>query len=227
MCGRYGLYSRMERVAGMLGLVEGLPVASMIAQYNITPRLASSVALRRQGLDFRLSFESYKWGLLPFWAKSQDAVKRQHNARAETVFKLPTFREPIRRRRCLVPADGYYEWQTVAGEKLPWWFTMASGEPFFFGGIWDHWHAGKPDLVPTFALLTTEPNELCRTVHDRMPVIVHAKDYEQWLDPEVTDEAAIAPLALRPFPAELMRSWRVSKAVNNSRANGPQLIEPI
>jgi putative SOS response-associated peptidase YedK len=226
MCGRYGLYSRKERLKELLGIDDGKAGGDLVTKYNIAPRTACWLALRRQGLDYKLTIESYEWGLLPYWVQDPKEHRRPINARTETVFDKPMFRESIRGRRCLVPADGYYEWRTTPTGKIPFWFTMARGEPFFFGGVWDTWHSGKVDQLPTFALLTTSPNELCAQVHDRMPVIIPASAYQLWVDPAVKDPNAIKPL-LGAFPADQMRMREVSRAVNNSKSEGPELIEPV
>src|SRR5258706_10533470 len=155
MCGRYGRFSRKQRYEGLLG-IESKDGSDIIPTYNMAPGLCSWVVNRR-GTDS--SFVSYRWGLLPSWAKDPRTARTPINARAETVAEKPTFAKLLREQRCLVPADGYYEWKTTPEGKLPYWFTMASGEPFFFAGLWDQWQRdGK--VEPTFALLTTSTNEL-------------------------------------------------------------------
>src|SRR5574341_50074 len=200
MCGRYGLYSRKERLERLLGITRATMGGDVLPRYNIAPRSHCWIALIREDLGPAPAFESYQWGLLPSWVKDRHWPMRAINARAETVFEKPMFRRQIRECRCLVPADGYYEWKTTPAVKIPYWFTMASGEPFFFGGIWDRWSDGESEPLPSFALLTTEPNELCSQVHDRMPVIIAASDYRLWLDPSVRGKEPLEHL-LRPYPA--------------------------
>lgn len=223
MCGRYGRFSRKERFERLLGM-QPEERGDIIGGYNIAPRTFNWIALRRAGLSNQLSFESYEWGLLPAWAKDPKAA-RQINARAETVAAKPMFQRLLREQRGLVPADGYYEWKATPAGKLPYWFTMAGGAPFFFAALWDRW-GGETRPIPTFTLLTTEPNELTGEVHDRMPVIVRPEDYRLWLDPEVKDPLAIAHV-LRAYPVEEMEMRRVSTRVNDARAAGPELIQGI
>ena len=136
------------------------------------------------------------------------------------------FRKLLRERRCLVPADCFYEWKATASGKSPYCLRMASQEPFFFAGLWDVWHEGHADAIPSFTILTTEANELTSTIHNRMPVIVRAEHYARWLDPETADPEAVSDV-LTPFPAEAMMAYPVSRSVNNARNEGPELIEPI
>jgi putative SOS response-associated peptidase YedK len=135
------------------------------------------------------------------------------------------FRDLLRERRCAVPIDGYYEWRTTSSGKAPFWFSLKSGEPFFLAGLWDRWHEGRPDEVASYILMTTRPNELAAKVHDRMPVLLHARDVERWLDPSIVEPARVADL-LGPYPAEEMASRPVSRRVSNPDNEGPELIEP-
>jgi putative SOS response-associated peptidase YedK len=221
MCGRYGRFSRKERIEEVLGQhIEGgdeLP-----PRYNVCPGLPDWV-LRQvdHGAPFR--FNQFHWGLLPSWARNPTASRRPINARAETVAEKPMFRELIRQRRCVVPIDGYYEWRTTSSGKVPFWFYLKSGEPFFLAGLWDCWHEGKPDAVASYILMTTEPNELAARVHDRMPVMLHASDVPRWLDPAIEDPSRVVDL-LGPYPAEEMTSRPVSKRVSNPDSEGPELI---
>ena len=149
------------------------------------------------------------------------------NARAESAFEKPAFRAAMQTRRCLIPADVFYEWQAVHGQrqKQPWAVQCASGEPFAFGGLWEFWRpqAGGEGLA-TCTILTTEPNELLATVHDRMPVIVSQEQYGAWLDPE-SPEGVVRRLT-SPFPAELMSAWRITRRVNDPDADDATVLEP-
>ena len=222
MCGRYGRFSRKERIEQLLGhQIQGGEELGL--RYNICPTTEDWV-LKQSGGPGDLVLERHEWGLLPPRAKTKTAV-RQINARAETVAEKIMFRDLLRHRRCAVPADGYYEWRTTSSGKVPFWFTLKSRQPFFFAGLWDVWHEGHPDATPTFLLMTTEPNELAATVHDRMPVILHANDVKAWLDPAITEPRDLAHL-LGPYPAEEMGSHAVTRAVSNPKNEGPGLIRP-
>ena len=165
------------------------------------------------------------WGLIPYWAKEKSFGARTVNARAETVAEKPAFRAAVRARRCLVPADGYYEWSELGPRKQPYLFRLASGEPFALGGLWESWN-GPEGVLHSFCLITTEPNELAARVHDRMPVIVPEEEYDRWLDPAVRDPQAVRAL-LRPYPAEEMIGFPVSTLVNNVRNQGPEVAERL
>lgn len=223
MCGRYGRFSRKERIEAALGQpIEG--GEALRPRYNICPGLADWVVRQPQPAS-ALRFEPLVWGLLPSWAKTPQASRRPINARAETVADKPMFRDLLRTRRCVVPVDGYYEWRTTSSGKVPFWFSLKSCEPFFLAGLWDRWHEGRPDEVASYILMTTQPNELAAKVHDRMPVMLHARDVERWLDPAASDPEAIAGL-LAPYPAHEMAAHPVSRRVSHPEAEGPQLIAP-
>jgi putative SOS response-associated peptidase YedK len=170
-----------------------------------------------------------RWGLVPFWAKDPKFGYSTINARAEEVASKPAYREALRKRRCLVPADAFYEWQRIDKKtKHPFAFALKSGEPYAMAGLWERWQPKEGEPLETFTILTTDPNELMEPVHNRMPVILAAKDYARWLDPGVQNsgDSAQPPVdLLRPFPAEKMLSWPVSDRVGNVRNNDPQLLD--
>lgn len=222
MCGRYGRYSRKERIEQLLGTkIEGGD--DLGARYNICPG-AKDWIIRQSARSSMLRFEQYEWGLLPYWAKDAKATRRPINARAETVAEKPMFRDLLQRRRCVVPIDGYYEWRSTSSGKVPFWFHLKSGEPFFLAGLWDRWHYGDPDAVASYILMTTEPNDVAAKVHDRMPVMLHARDVARWLDPAINEAEAVAGL-LRPYPGGEMEAHPVSRRVNKPENEGPELIE--
>jgi len=221
MCGRYGRFSRKQRIEELLGqTIEG--GEALAPRYNVCPGLPDWI-VRQPSAGAPLRLESFHWGLLPSWTKNPKSSRRPINARAETVAEKPMFRDLLREQRCVVPIDGYYEWRTLPGGKVPYWFHLKSGEPFFLAGLWDCWHPGRPDAVPSYILMTTAPNELAAKVHDRMPVLLHARDVPAWLDPALRDVAPLQPL-LAPFPATEMASHPVSKRVSHPEAEGAQLI---
>ncbi|KPJ91877.1 MAG: hypothetical protein AMS18_08490, partial [Gemmatimonas sp. SG8_17] len=159
------------------------------------------------------------------WAKDASVAARTINARAETVAEKPTYRDSFKSRRCLIPADGFYEWQKRASGKQPYYFKMNDGKVFAFAGLWDEWWRAGTSLE-SCTILTTEPNELTRPIHNRMPVILQPTEYDTWLDPDVNDPARLGSL-LRPFPARQMAAYPVSTFVSRAGNEGPTCIEPL
>jgi putative SOS response-associated peptidase YedK len=224
MCGRYGRTSSLEAIQVCLDSLPPITEAEdWQTTYNAAPGVTQPIVrVKPEGAG--TTIRPALWGLLPFWAKSPSA-KRLINAKAETAHELPAFRQSFERRRCLVPADWFYEWQETPSGKIPYCVRMASQEPFFFAGLWDTWHAGRADALHSFAILTTEPNELA-AIHNRMPVIVQREDYARWLDPMVKNLDKLSEI-LAPYPAEEMMAYRIGPLVNNVKNDGPQLIEPL
>ena len=219
MCGRYTVRS-IQPVAELFGI--SLP-PEFQPRFNVAPtqdvpvvRSTTSGAARRGDL--------LRWGFVPSWAQDPSVGNRMINARAETAAEKPAFRDAMRRRRCLVAADGFYEWQKVEGSKRkqPHLIRMNGDRPFAFAGLWDTWRRGDSPLE-SFTILTTSPNELVATIHDRMPVIIGPADYDRWLDPKV-DAAGVADL-LKPDPAASMHAQRVGTQVNNPATDDPSCAE--
>jgi putative SOS response-associated peptidase YedK len=190
-------------------------------RYNIAPGTLPWIV--RKNSDEGVTFDCCLWGLVPFGSKNPNTGVRPINAIAETAHEKPMFRELIRERRCLIPADCFYEWKATPAGKIPYCVRMADNEPFFFGGLWDVWHEARENAIPSFTILTTEPNELAATIHNRMPVIVRPEHYERWLDPGVKDVKKISEV-FQHFPAEEMRAYPVSRRVNDAKNDGPELI---
>ncbi|MED6326561.1 MAG: SOS response-associated peptidase, partial [Verrucomicrobiota bacterium] len=181
------------------------------------------------------------WGLIPLWVKDKSIGAKLANARAETIDEKPSFREPFQRRRCLLPVDGYFEWESRPSGKQPVYYSMCDGDLFCLAGLWETWAAPmqvtEPELpglelgqaesetLRTFTVITTTPNRLAKRVHDRMPVIVHPDDYDRWLSPE-SQAADLKPL-LQPFDPEPMREHYVTPQMNNPRFESPVCVEPI
>ncbi len=212
MCGRYALHAHPEVVALLFGLSE---TPAFAARYNIAP--ASDVLVVREGIERRNEAAMLRWGLVPRWAKDPSIGARMNNARAETIAEKPSFREAWRRRRCLIPASGFYEWKDEGGKRQPYYVTPRAGELFAFAGIWEAWR----DLQ-TCAVVTTEANAPMAAVHERMPVILAPGEYGVWLHGGEDERRAL----LRPCPAEAIAIRRVSRAVNRAANEGPGLIEP-
>lgn len=220
MCGRYGRLSRHERIAELLGGDLRNEAGELDARYNVAPGTFQPVIRAGEGTAV---LSKLKWGLVPFWAKESNSGVRPVNAKSDTAHEKPMFRKLIRERRCLVPCDWFYEWREHPPDKTPFVIRMASGEPFFMGGLWDTWHAGKEDELSTFTVLTTGPNELMQTLHHRMPVIIAPENAQRWLDPRERDIRDL----LEPFAADAMTAYPVGRLVNAVRNDGPELIQPV
>ncbi len=218
MCGRYALHHHPDIVALAFGLAEP---PQFNARYNIAPM--SDVLVVRSDAEGVRSAVTVRWGLLPRWAKDTKLAAKMNNARAETVAEKPSFREAYRRRRCLMPASGFYEWHAEGGRKQPWYIRPRGAELFGFAALWERWQ-GPEGVLETCAIITTDANEVMRPIHDRMPVIIGPGDYARWLDCQ--PESDVSAL-LRPCAPELTEAVKVSMAVNNARNETPTLIEPL
>src|SRR5690606_3205727 len=168
----------------------------------------------------------FRWGLIPYWAKDATIGRKLINARAETVALKPSFRHSLRRRRCLIPADGFYEWQVKDGRKQPLRIVPANGPLFAFAGLWDRWESPEGQEVLSCVIITTAANDFMRPIHDRMPAILSPKDYDLWLDAGVQDPEAVTPL-LRPCSDEMLRAYPVATVVNSPRNDTPACIAPL
>jgi putative SOS response-associated peptidase YedK len=222
MCGRFSLSQPVETLAERFRLDE---VPTLEPDYNVAPTDQVATVLvdkENQNRQFRL----LHWGLIPSWAKDPKIGVRMINARAETVAEKPAFRSAFRHRRCLVLADGFYEWQQVKGKKQPIYIRMQNEQPFAFAGLWEHWQGPDDSIIDSCTLLTTESNELLRPIHNRMPVILKPKDYDLWLAPEVQDPESLQPL-LCPYLSEEMTAYPVSTQVNNPVNNAPELTRAV
>ncbi len=222
MCGRYQVHTPIEQIAREFHAVLTEDTAELVPRYNVAPSLKVP-AVRVRGSVRELT--ALTWGLVPSWAKDLSGT-RPINARAETVFDAPLFRTAIRRRRCLLPANGFYEWQQRAGGRQPWHIDMLDGRLFALGGIWEYWRSTADKAVVSCAIVVTDANELMAEIHQRMPVIIARADYARWLDSSWSDPAEIANL-LVPYPADEMRAYPVSMRVNNAKNEGADLARPV
>jgi len=226
MCGRYTLTTPGELIADVFDLAETPEVQP---RYNVAPT-QEVAAVRRDEADAPRRFVLLRWGLVPHWADDPAIGNRMINARSESVAEKPAFRTSFKRKRCLVLADGFYEWQKVAGgKKQPWYFRLASGDPFAFAGLWAFWDKGGPDQdrepIESCTLLTTDANPLVRKVHPRMPVILDPEDHDLWLDPAVDDRERLEAV-LDAFDPAKMIAFPVSTRVNSPANDDPSVIEP-
>ena len=218
MCGRFAQRSDPKRLAKEFKLTE---VPNVEARYNIAP--TQDILSVRRTEDGREA-AMLKWGLVPSWAKDVSIGAKLINARSETVTEKPSFRQAFKKRRCIIPADGFYEWQRTEGRKQPFFFQMRDESPFGFAGLWERWQGVDGQTIESCTILTTEANEVLRPVHDRMPVILHPDDYELWLDEDVRKQGLLKDL-MQPYPAEEMMSYPVSMAINSPHNQGATLIE--
>ena len=215
MCGRFAFYSPAEATAALFGVDEA---PELKPRYNIAP--TQDIAAVRVSSDESRELVLLRWGLVPFWAKEPSIGNRMINARAETVAEKPSFRAAYRKRRCLILADGFYEWRKAADLKTPYFITLASGEPFAFAGLWEDWHAKDSDeSLQSTAIITTAANEFMSTLHHRMPVVFEQEAADRWLagDEELLAETGESSPEFRP--------WPVDRRVNNARNEGGELIE--
>lgn len=223
MCGRFTLFAPEKELAQRFGI----PPAgrSLAPRYNIAPsQPVAAVRAAPEGSGRELVL--LRWGLIPSWAKDPSIGNRMINARSESAAQKPAFRSAIRRRRCLVPASGFYEWKRTGSGKRPYFARVRGGAPFGMAGLWERWEAADGSAVETCTILTTDANGLLAPVHDRMPAIVPPKEYGVWLDPAVTDPGRVAPL-LAPFPEDQMEAWPVSARVNRPTEDDPGLIDRL
>jgi putative SOS response-associated peptidase YedK len=222
MCGRYTLNKPAQALAQTFGIQE---VPDLKPQYNIAPTQMVATILHNPESN-RRELRQLRWGLIPSWSKDPGIGVKMINARAETVADKPSFRSAFKRRRCLVVADGFYEWQRQENKKQPFYFRLQHEQPFGFAGLWEQWHSPEGEDIATCTILTTNANELMLSVHDRMPVILHPEDYDLWLNPQFSAPDTLQQL-LQPYSPEAMTVYPVSTIVNSPKNNIPECIVPI
>jgi putative SOS response-associated peptidase YedK len=220
MCGRYTLTVPVEILAEEFGVTGPLP--EVPPSYNIAPTQEVAAVLTDDG-ERRL--EMLRWGLIPSWADDPGIGSRMINARSETVPEKPSFRRAFRERRCLILADGFYEWKRTNDGKQPYYIRMEGGRPFAFAGLWESWRGGREE-IRSCTILTTEANDRVSNIHHRMPVILAPEDHELWLDPDVREADPLLPL-LAPYPDDVMEAYPVSRFVNRPTNDDPRCVEPL
>ena len=222
MCGRFARKSTQDLLAEWFDLeLEEMPWFA--PSYNAAPQSFQPVVRLNRDTG-RREVALLRWGLVPFWAKDAKIGLNTINARGEEAATKPAFREAVKKRRCLVPADAFYEWQKLDSKtKQPFAIALKSGMPYAFAGLWESWSPPAGGTLETFTILTTNPNKLMEPIHNRMPVIVEPQNYERWLD--VGNPAQPPVDLLRPYPAEDLRAWPVGQQVGNVRNNSPQLLD--
>lgn len=223
MCGRFALKAPPAEIMRHFG-VDAVP--ELAPRFNIAP--TQQILIIRhpwQQPEARLEAVQVKWGLLPSWAKDESMAEKLINARAESVAEKPAFRSAFRRARCLIPADGFYEWEATPSGKQPWFLRLKSQELLAFAGLWEHWQHSDGTELQTATIITTDANEVARPVHERMPVILPPADYAAWLGAKTTMDDLKA--LLKPLPAELMERYRVSRRMSNARNEGAECMQPV
>lgn len=221
MCGRYTLTLNMDTVAKAFHVA---PAPSLQAQprYNIAPT-QDVVTIMRDKEDEAPHLTLLRWGLIPSWSKDESVGSRMINARAETLAEKPSFKRLLQGKRCLIVADGFYEWKKEAGGKTPMYFTLPDHEPFAFAGLWDAWKSPDGRQLRTCTIITTQPNDVVAPVHNRMPAILAANARNEWLDPELHDTSVLEHL-LRPYTATEMFARPVSRKINSPQYDSADLI---
>lgn len=224
MCGRFVRQSDIDAYAEMMQ-AEALNTA-LPASYNIAP--TQQVVVARVDDQGRRELVDLRWGLIPGWSKGPDNRYSMINARAETVASKPAYRSAFKQRRCLIPADGFYEWQKQErGGKQPFFIHMADQQPFAMAGLWEYWLDKDSDtVIESCTIVTTEANARVNDIHERMPVILAENDYTKWLDPQQRDPEVLMNL-LQPFPADLMAAYPVSTRVNSPANNSPECLQAL
>ena len=221
MCGRFSLGATIR--VGQLFDLPNWPETP--PRYNIAPSQEVPAVIQNREVGGR-EFRPFRWGLVPSWAKDPVIGNRMINARSETAATKPAFRKPFGERRCLILADGFYEWKRDGSRKQPYYIKLRDGEPFAFAGLWDHWAPADGQPLETCTILTTTPNALVQPIHDRMPVILPSSAYGAWLDPTVSDVPTVQAL-LTPYPADEMIAYPVSTRVNNPAHDTPECVLPL
>jgi putative SOS response-associated peptidase YedK len=222
MCNRYSLKHSNRQVRDAFqaeGDFDDHP------RYNIAPTQPVLIVRKEHGKKVR-QFRTMRRGLIPSWARDTTIGTRTLNARSETVTTTPAFRESIRTKRCLIPADSFYEWRKMGAIKQPYCFEVGAGNVFALAGLWDEWRSPEGQIIESCTILTTTPNALVADLHDRIPVIVKPAKWDVWLDPDVKDFELIRGI-LKPYDAEFMRRYPVNRKLNNSKIDDPESAAPI
>jgi putative SOS response-associated peptidase YedK len=222
MCGRFTLTKNLKELAERFSASVSSESTPTAPRYNIAPTQNVIVVSD----DGQRHLQQMRWGLIPSWAKDPAIGNRMINARAETLSEKPSFRAALKKRRCIIPADGFYEWQKLGKVKQPVHIVLKSREPFGFAGLWEHWKSPEGEEILTCTIITTEANELLKTVHDRMPVILTREAEGMWLDPKIQEPEQLLPL-LKQYPPEAMEHYPVSRQVNSPAVDEPGNIERV
>lgn len=226
MCGRYTLASKVSDLRELIDFESEFVPDDFGPRFNIAPT-QDVLILRKDKDHLRPVPVMVRWGLVPFWADDPKIGNRMINARSETVVEKPAFRAALKYRRCLIPADGFYEWHRSVDSKTktPYWIHRPDRKPFAIAGLWESWNKSGAGPLDTCTILTTGPNALMGMIHDRMPVILQPRDFARWLETPPENAAQLADLFV-PAPDDLLEAWPVSTRVNSPATDRPELIEP-
>lgn len=219
MCNRYAQYVEVAQLADQFEVAGPLPNAR--PSWNVAPT-AQAPVVRSHPETHARHLDLLQWGLVPRWAQDPKSTRRPTNARAEGIAESRMFRDAFLRRRCLVPADAYYEWKVEGGEKLPHAIARTDGTPMALAGIWEGWKSAEGEILRTYAVITTRPNREMAEIHDRMPVVLEPGAWPAWLGEGGVELRDL----LEPAAEGVLHAWRVGRAVGNVRNNGPELLEP-
>lgn len=226
MCGRFTNLLTWREIVSLYRITEPDIGPNLPPRFNIAP--SQDVLVVRAGEEGGRACVPLRWGLIPGWAKDPAIGYKMINARAETVSEKPSFRAAFRKRRCLIPASGFYEWQTAeGGKKQPFYIRLADDEPMSFAGLWERWQAPDGELVETCTIITTEANERISTIHHRMPAILAPDDHDLWLGADPPKEALLDLLRLCSYPADAFDAYPVSTRVNKPANDEPACIEQL
>lgn len=217
MCGRFSFSPLTKIIEERFNVI--IDKTDYKPRYNCAP--SQNLAVISNVSQGKLSY--FRWGLIPFWAKDKSIGNKLINAKAETISEKPSFRNSFKRKRCLVLSDGFYEWKKE-NEKIPFRITMKDNSLFAMAGIWDNWKDNENEIINSFAIITTTPNELLKNIHNRMPVILHKTNENDWLNNNNRD---VLSELLKPYPFELMQAYQVSKLVNSPANDNPEIIKPV
>ncbi|MHC8517405.1 SOS response-associated peptidase [Sporosarcina sp. ITBMC105] len=223
MCGRFTLFAPYHDIIERFSIESAFEESEYMPSYNIAPS-QQVAAIINDGSKNRLGY--LRWGLIPPWAKDEKIGYKMINARAETIAEKPSFKQAFTKRRCIIPADSFYEWQRKDGEKIPMRIKLKSNSMFGIAGLWESWQSPEGKTIYTCTAITTEPNNLVKPIHNRMPVILKKEEEAKWLDPSITDIHFLGNM-LQSFDEDQMEAYEISPAVNSPKYNDPSLIKPV
>ena len=222
MCARYSIGFTEKQIRDLFNLEPNEPIE---VRYNVAPTQDVPAVIEGRE-DHKRHFETFKWGLVPYWADDLKIAQKLINARSETIFEKPAFKSAARKHRCLIPAMGFYEWRTEGKRKQPYFFRLKSGKPMAFAGLYETKRLEGDARLRTCAIVTCAPNDLVRPFHDRMPAVVREEDFDQWLSKSIEDSWKLLPV-LVPFPESEMECYPVDPAVNKVDTEGPDCVKPV
>jgi putative SOS response-associated peptidase YedK len=222
MCGRFTASFEFREIKLLFNLQRDILL--LTPRYNIAPSQEVPVIVQNDGVN---ELKPMKWGLVPSWSPDPSIGSHMINARAETITEKPSYRRLIESKRCLIPADGFYEWRREGNGKVPVWFHLKNKQPFAFAGLWDMWRDVDGEVLHSFTIITTIPNALIRRIHNRMPVIFDRLQARQWLDPRLSTRSADIVADFAPFPSEQMQAHDVSPLVNKPEYDRAECIRPV